>query len=298
MSVIKMQQLSKRYGHRVGIDAVDLDVAEGETFGFLGPNGAGKTTTIRLLLGFLRPSQGHASVFGLDCWRKSPQIKRDVGYLPGDLRLYSWLTVRKTLEIVGRVRGLDLRKEGAILAERFQLEMDLRVRKMSRGMRQKLGIIMALAHKPRLLVLDEPSSGLDPLMQAELSDCLREFTSDGHTVFLSSHTLSEVESLCDRVAIVRRGQIIADQPLQSLRDRALRIVEILFPDQETADRVKLPTFMTLDRRDGRRFECELEGPTQPLIEWAARQEIEDISIGKPDLERLFHKYYQSPSELQ
>lgn len=298
MSIIKMEQLSRRYGRRVGIDAVDLDIPEGETFGFLGPNGAGKTTTIRILLGFLRPTHGHASIFGMDCWRKSPHIKREVGYLPGDLRLYSWFTGRTALEIVGRIRGVDLRAEGSVLADRFELEMDLPVRKMSRGMRQKLGLILAMAHKPRLLILDEPSSGLDPLMQAVLTDCLRELTKAGHTVFLSSHTLSEVESLCDRVAIVRRGRIIADQTLQSLRDRARRIVEIVFPDKESATSIETPNFLTLDRRDGRRCYFELNGPTPPLIDWAAQQKIEDISIGPPDLERLFHKYYQSSSELQ
>jgi ABC-2 type transport system ATP-binding protein len=296
MSIITTEQLSRRYGRRVGVDTVNLDVREGEIFGFLGPNGAGKTTTIRLLLGFLRPTLGRASICGLDCWLESPRIKREVGYLPGDLRLYPWITGQTALKIIGRVRGADLRADGADLADRFQLEMNLRVRKMSRGMRQKLGLIMALVHKPRLLILDEPSSGLDPLMQAELSDCLRELASVGHTVFFSSHTLSEVETLCDRVAIVRQGHIIADETLQSLRGRARRNVELVFPDRETAARVQLPRFLQLDRRDGCQCFCELEGPTPPLIGWAAQQAIEDISISQPDLESLFRKFYQSALE--
>ena len=137
---------------------MDLDVAEGEIFGFLGPNGAGKTTTIRLLLGFLRPSAGRAGIFGLDCWRQSPHIKRDVGYLPGDLRLYPWMTVGSAVKVFGQIRGLEMSAAGAELAERFRLETNLHVRKMSRGMRQKLGLILALAHRPRLLILDEPTS--------------------------------------------------------------------------------------------------------------------------------------------
>jgi ABC-2 type transport system ATP-binding protein len=174
--------------------------------------------------------------------------------------------------------------------------MNLRVRNMSRGTRQKLGLVMALAHKPRLLILDEPTSGLDPLMQRELADCLRELASGGHTVFFSSHTLSEVESLCDRVAIVRRGQIIADETLQSLRSRARRTVELVFADEEAAASLLVPDFLKSYRRHGRQGLCELAGPTPPLIRWAAQQAIEDISIGHPDLESLFRKYYESSLE--
>ncbi len=187
-------------------------------------------------------------------------------------------------------------RPGADLADRFQLEMDLPVRNMSRGMRQKLGLVMALVHSPRLLVLDEPTSGLDPLMQEELARCLRELASEGHTVFFSSHTLSEVESLCDRVAIVRQGRIIADETLQSLRTRARRIVKLVFMDGETAAQAQLPSFLRPYRREGQKCYCELEGPTPPLIVWAARQGIEDISISQPDLESLFRKYYDASME--
>ena len=176
--------------------------------------------------------------------------------------------------------------------------MDLRVRDMSRGMRQKLGLVMALVHKPRLLVLDEPTSGLDPLMQDELASCLRELASSGRTIFFSSHTLSEVENLCHRVAIVRQGRIIADQSLQSLRAQARRIVELVFADKETAASIPLPNFLSPYRRDGRRCYCELEGPTPPLISWAAQQAIEDISISQPDLESLFLKFYEASGEAQ
>jgi ABC-2 type transport system ATP-binding protein len=219
-----------------------------------------------------------------------------VGYLPGDLRLYPWINGHTAIKIISRTRGADLRASGVDLADRFQLEMDLRVRKMSRGMRQKLGLIMALVHKPRLLILDEPTSGLDPLMQAELVKCLRELASVGHTVFFSSHTLSEVETLCDRVAIVRQGHIAADETLHSLRGRARRIVALVFGDRETAARVQLPGFLKLNRLDGRYCYCELVGPTPPLICWAAQQAIEDISISQPDLESLFRRFYENSLE--
>ncbi len=294
VNVITTRDLSKKYGRRIGIDGVNLDIPEGSTFGFLGPNGAGKTTTIRVLLGFLRPSEGRASVFGMDPWRDTARIKREVGYLPGDLRLYPWLTAATALRIFGQIRGLDLVDSGADLAERFHLELNLPVRKMSRGMRQKLGLILALAHKPRLLVLDEPTSGLDPLMRQELAACLRELVSNGHTVFFSSHTLSEVEQLCDRVAIVREGRIVADEALESLRSRASRAVTLVFENAETAGRIEPPDFLVLGERDADGWRCELKGSTPDLVRWAATQPIRDLTIGPPDLESLFHKFYQSP----
>ena len=294
VNVITTRDLSKKYGRRIGIDGVNLDIPEGSTFGFLGPNGAGKTTTIRVLLGFLRPSEGRASVFGMDPWRDTARIKREVGYLPGDLRLYPWLTAATALRIFGQIRGLDLVDSGADLAERFHLELNLPVRKMSRGMRQKLGLILALAHKPRLLVLDEPTSGLDPLMRQELAACLRELVSNNHTVFFSSHTLSEVEQLCDRVAIVREGRIVADEALESLRSRASRAVTLVFENAETAGRIEPPDFLVLGERDADGWRCELKGSTPDLVRWAATQPIRDLTIGPPDLESLFHKFYQSP----
>lgn len=296
MSIIQTEQLTRRYGRRIGVDAIDLEIGAGEVFGFLGPNGAGKTTTIRLLMGFLQPDVGRASVFGLDCWQQSAQLKRDVGYLPGDLRLYPWLTAKSALHIFGKIRGVDWIGNGQELAERFRLELDVRVEKMSRGMRQKLGIILAMAHKPRLLVLDEPTSGLDPLMREELARSIRELAAAGHTVFFSSHTLSEVESLCDRVAIVREGRIIADERLETLRERARRTVELVFVDKQSAEQVELPSYLQLVRRDGCRCHCELDGPTPPLVHWADRASLADISIGPPDLGSMFHKFYQSPSE--
>ncbi|MGI9457880.1 MAG: ABC transporter ATP-binding protein [Aeoliella sp.] len=291
MSIILVEQLSRRYGRRIGVDSVDLEVRSGEIFGFLGPNGAGKTTTIRLLMGFLRADSGRASIDGFDCWRESPRIKRHVGYLPGDLRLYPWFTAAIALQVVSQIRGVDLDQQGAELADRFGLERDLRVRKMSRGTRQKLGLVLAMAHRPRLLVLDEPTTGLDPLMQQELASQLRDLAAAGCTIFFSSHTLSEVESLCDRVAIVRAGRIVANERLDVLRGRAQRTVELVFAEEQSARNIQLPSFLQTVRRDGRRLTCELKGSTPALIQWVSQQSIADISIGPPDLEHLFHKFY-------
>jgi ABC-2 type transport system ATP-binding protein len=292
-SIIAAENLSKRYGQRVGIDGVRLDVPEGQIFGFLGPNGAGKTTTIRLLLGLVHPTSGTASVMGLDCWQQSHRIKREVGYVPGDLRLYSWMTLDRALRVFGRIRGQDLRRSGREFAERFQLETNLHVRKMSRGMRQKVGLVLAMAHRPRLLILDEPTSGLDPLMQDELGRILREFARQGRTVFFSSHTLSEVEQLCDRVAIVRSGRIVADEMLATLRHRAARSVLLYFSDEAAAEITVVPEFLRRTVRDGVIWKCELTGPAQPLVQWAAQQPISDLEIGKPELESVFRSFYHS-----
>lgn len=296
MSLISTRALSKMYGRRVGIDGVELDIEQGQVFGFLGPNGSGKTTTIRVLLGFLRASRGRAAIFGLDCWRGSPQIKRSTGYLPGDLRLYPWLTAASALRIFGRVRGIDLRRSGAELAGRFGLEVNLPVRKMSRGMRQKLGLILTLAHDPQLVILDEPTSGLDPLMRHELAACLRELASRGRTIFFSSHTLSEVEQICDRVAIVRQGRIVADETLDTLRRRARRSVRLVFEDATAAGAVEPPAFLSVPQRNGRLWRCELTGKTRDLVCWAAGQPIEDLSVSEPDLQSLFQRFYQSEEE--
>ncbi len=180
---IHCEQLTRRYGRRIGIEALNLDVPRGAIFGFLGPNGAGKTTTIRLLMGMLRPHGGRAQIFGDDCWRHSAAIKRAVGYLPGDLRLYPYMTGRSALRCFGHIRGENLQGQGEALAEQFKLDLDVKVGRMSRGTRQKLGLVLAMAHRPKLLILDEPSNGLDPLMQRQLHDLLRQQAREGATVF-------------------------------------------------------------------------------------------------------------------
>ena len=294
--VLSTRGLGKSYGPRRGVEGLNLEVGDGDIFGFLGPNGAGKTTAIRLLLGFLRPSTGQASIFGRDCWRHSRRIKREVGYLAGDVRLYPWLTVRNALGIVGAARGRKLDGPGLSLAERFRLDPDVPVRKMSRGMRQKLGLIMALAAEPRLLVLDEPTSGLDPIIQQELAHLLRERARDGATIFFSSHTLSEVEQLCDRVAIVREGRIVADEPLEDLRGRARRKVMVRFATVDDAERVEPPPGLSLLDRDRDRWEAELEGEANTLGPWLNQPVIRDFTIGPPDLETIFHAYYRGREE--
>jgi ABC-2 type transport system ATP-binding protein len=294
--LIQLEDLTRRYGRRRGVERVSFSVGEGALFGFLGPNGAGKTTTIRVMLGFLRPTSGAARIFGLDCWHKSKAIKRNVGYVPGDLRLPAWMNGAQALRIFGAVRGRDLTRAGAELAERFTLELSVKVRDMSRGMRQKLGLILALAHSPRLLVLDEPTSSLDPLMQQLLHELLRQLAAAGHTVFFSSHSLGEVEQLCDRVAIVRNGELVADESLAALRERAGHDVTIWWKKDSSARGPTPPEYLKLTRCDDGIWQGTLEGPVQRLVDFLTGQPVEDLSIGRPDLESLFRRFYEDEPE--
>lgn len=276
---------------------MSLSVPEGSLFGFLGPNGAGKTTTIRVLLGFLRPTGGTAKIFGLDCWRDSKEVKRDTGYLPSDLRLPPWMSGNAALSIFGAVRGRDLTGAGRELADTFHLDLRVKVRQMSLGMRQKLGLILTLAHSPRLLVLDEPTSALDPLMQQVLHDLLRRRAKAGHTIFFSSHSLGEVEQLCDRVAIVRDGQLVADESLTALRERAGHNVVIRWSDESQALSLEPPDFLKLTRREGSVWLATLDGPAHRLIDFLAGKAVQELNIGPADLESLFSRFYQSDQEV-
>lgn len=297
MLAIETNQLTKTYGARRGVDSVSLTVGAGEIFGFLGPNGAGKSTTIRLLLGFLRASSGQAVIFQRDCWKDTAAIKQNVGYVAGDVRLYPWLTAQRAFQIVGEVRGQDIGPHGMELAERFRLEPDLPVRQMSRGNRQKLALILALAHRPQLVILDEPTSGLDPLMQDTLAECLRELAREGHTIFFSSHTLSEVDSLCDRVAIVREGQIVADETLAVMKDRAPRSVSLTFSSNADAQAVTLPKFVDVSQCIDNQIQLQLTGSAAELTRWSATLPITDISIGRPNLESLFRSFYDTSTAV-
>jgi ABC-2 type transport system ATP-binding protein len=292
MGAIEITQLTRRYGARRGVEGVTLAVPAGALYGFLGPNGAGKTTTIRVLLGFLRATSGGARVLGLDCWRDSERVKAQVGTIPGDLRLWPWLTGHSAVALFSRVRGIDLRAQARALAEELELDLTVRVRSMSRGMRQKLGLILALAHQPKVLILDEPTTALDPLMQDRLRKILRRMASSGHTVFFSSHTLAEVEELCERVAIVRKGRIVADSTLEQLRARAGHDVLVQWaPGAAPADD-RLPPGLTLHEREGERWVGRLDGPVGPLLTFLASRAVADVSIARPDLEAIFQSFYR------
>jgi len=218
LAAIRTTGLTKDYGSHRGLFELELQVAPQEVFGYLGPNGAGKTTTIRLLMGMIRPTAGSAYIFGLDCIRESVEVKRRVGYLPGDVPQFGSLRGSEVVAYLGGMRGGVDRGNVRRLAERFELDLSRRFREYSSGNRQKLAILLAFMHRPELLILDEPTSGLDPLNQQEFYSLLREARDDGATVFLSSHVLSEVQRICDRVGIIRSGSLVRVAPLDELRD--------------------------------------------------------------------------------
>lgn len=281
--------LCKSYGRRPVLHDVNLDVPVGSCFGFLGPNGAGKTTTIRILLGLLRATSGGAEVFSRDAWSDGPEIRAEIGYLPGDVRFQGGLTGRATLEFLNSARGGRADSEIVRLTRRFDLDLDKRVRSYSRGMKQKLGLIQAMMHRPRLLILDEPTVALDPLVREVLYDELRDVTGGGRTVLFSSHTLSEVEELCDRVAILRDGRLIEQETIETLRRRAVRRVEVTFTPQSACPNP--PDHLDILRRDEASLSGAWRGPVDSLLAWLAQAPVSDVSIAPPDLENLFLAYY-------
>ncbi|MCK6483269.1 MAG: ABC transporter ATP-binding protein [Phycisphaerae bacterium] len=288
MDVIAADQLRKHYGLVRALDGLHLRVPAGAIFGFLGPNGAGKTTTIRILLGLMRPTAGTATVFGLDAWRDSLRIRERVGYLPGDLRLHEGLTGRGTLTFFADARRRDCRAEIERLAARFEVDLGRRVRAYSKGNRQKIGLIQALMHRPELLILDEPTASLDPLMQRTLYEELREAAARGTTILFSSHTLSEVEALCEHVAIVRAGRLVECERIDTLRARAVRRVECVFADGPRPDP---PPGLRAAAGENGRLIGSWTGPVEPLLAWLARSPVTDVTISPPDLETLFMTYY-------
>ncbi len=301
--VIETKDLCRRYGSRRGIENVNLTIPPGEIFGFLGPNGAGKSTTIRILMGLLKAGSGSARIFGRDCWTDGPAIRRDVGYIAGDVRLYPWLTTHSALKILSGVHGRDLLPAGLAIADRFRLEPRLSVRKMSRGNRQKVAIVLALAHRPKLVILDEPTSGLDPLMQETLMQCLREMAQEGRTVMFSSHTLSEVESLCDHIAIVKDGRIVEDSTVSRLKSMAPRQIIVTLRADQQPESIHWPEGLRRPERSmatpastNRTEHFELIGSSVSFINWAATQNFADVTIGLPSLEVLFRRYYDFSTE--
>lgn len=285
------EDLTKFYGSRRGIEDLALEVQVGEVMGFLGPNGAGKTTTIRLLLDFLRPSRGHATVLGLDPRRDKATLHRQIGYLPGELAFPGRERAADLLRFFGDARGGVAWSQVTDLADRLEIDLSRPVRTMSKGNKQKVGLIQAFMHHPALLVLDEPTSGLDPLMQQEFLAMVREARDDGQTVFMSSHVLAEVQQVADRVAIVRDGRLATVERVESLGKRAIRAIEIHFDDPvDPAEFSVLPGVSDV-AVSGPVLKCTVDGRLDPLIKAAARHEVVDLLSAEPDLEETFLSFY-------
>ncbi len=291
-NVIQTQDLTKVYTGAVrALDHLSLEVKRGEIFGYLGPNGAGKTTTIRLLLDFIRPTEGSAALLGMDARRDSIAIKQRIGYLPSELSLWDSLTGQQIVRFVGAARGAyDAAYVGA-LAERLEFDLSKKVRSYSTGNKRKLGLIIALMNKPDLLILDEPSSGLDPLMQQTFYQMMQETRAEGRTVFLSSHILSEVQAICDRVGILRGGKLQAVLRVDELTHTDFRHVTLRLRDAVQASLVANVPGVSNVSVDGKVLKLQLLGEFDPLLRAISGQYIEDMEVQEPTLEEVFLKYY-------
>ena len=295
-AIIEIEKLTKSYGRHRGIVDIDLQVNEGEAFGFLGPNGAGKTTTIRTLLDHIRPTSGRARIFGIDTTVDPVAIHRRIGYLPGEFTLYDKLTGGQTIEYFANLRGgVDTPYQQDLIA-RLDIDPKRKFREYSKGNKQKIGLIVALQHRPDLLILDEPTSGLDPLVQQTFYEVIREAKAEGRTVFLSSHILGEVERTCDRVAIVREGRLVRVDRVEALRDLAHHQVELRF-----AGDIPLGAFAALPgvsevTTDDHILRMRVSGSITPVVREAAKYELLDFVSREPSLEETFLAEYAPKSE--
>jgi ABC-2 type transport system ATP-binding protein len=290
-AAIKTQHLTKRYGSFEALHNLDLEVAKGEVLGYLGPNGAGKTTTIRLLLGLIKPSEGEAEIFGLDAQRQKEAAHRRLAYVPGEASLWPSLTGAETLGLLGKIHGTVDEKYRKQLIEKFDFDPSKKVRACSKGNRQKLNLIAAFMTRADLLMLDEPSSGLDPLMEQVFQGCVQEAKNNGQTVFLSSHILSEVEALCDRVAILRAGKLVEIGTLAQIRHLSAVTVEATFdktpPDISGLDGVSAVQVT------GHRLSCQVRGSMHPILEVLTKAGASKLLSREPSLDELFLSIYGS-----
>ena len=290
-ALIQTERLTKSYGSHRGIVDIDLEVREGEAFGFLGPNGAGKTTTIRTLLDHIKPTSGRATVFGIDTTVDPVAIHARLGYLPGEFVLYDRLTGGETIDYFANLRGGVDRTYQARLIERLEVDPSRRFREYSKGNKQKIGLVVALQHRPELLLLDEPTSGLDPLVQQTFYDVIREAKAEGRTIFMSSHILSEVEKTCDRVAIIREGRLARVDRVEALRDMAHHQVELRFAGAvPMADFESLPGVSDVVAAE-KSLRMRVSGAITPVVLAAARHEVVDFVSREPSLEETFLAEY-------
>lgn len=296
-TVIEIENLTKKFGRNKVLDGVDLEVKKGEVFGFLGPNGAGKTTTIRVILNVLHPSEGTVKVFGISS-RKTKKIHNRIGYLAGDMEYEEDLTGKKYLNFVNHLYGGGYKDRLNDLADLFEIDLKDKIRNYSRGNKQKIGLIAAIMHKPELLIFDEPTSGFDPIMQTAFSKMVLDFKKRGGTVLMSSHILSEVQQLCDRVAFIKDGSIVGVQDLGNSKDRLTKRV-VVFPESLTFKQVeqKAKTLKELNllNKSKLKLTYSYDGDIKKLLKFFSTQSIKDIMIEEPDLEEVFLHYYHNNS---
>jgi ABC-2 type transport system ATP-binding protein len=289
-AAIKVKNLTKSFGNLTAVNKLNLEIQQGEVFGFLGPNGAGKTTTIRMLMNFIFPDSGKVELLGLDLEQHSAEIMQNVGYIAGDIALYESYTVGEFLKYMEQLQGKRSKKKTELL-ERFDLAPNRKIRQLSKGNKQKVAIIQAFMFAPKLLILDEPTSGLDPLLQIEFYKLITELKSEGSTVFFSSHVLSEVQRVCDRVGIIRKGNLIAIETIRSLTSKNIYDVELLGTNKISLQDLRLKNVSAF-KTTHESVTFTYSGDINLLLKNLSRFNLLHVSIKEPDLEQLFLHYYE------
>lgn len=297
-SVISLQNVTKTYGKSRGVTELNLEVPSGTVFGFLGPNGAGKSTTINMLVNFTRPTSGNIHIFGKDSSTQGLVIRKDIGFLASDMALDGNLTGWQQVEYHGHLRGNYNKAYVAELAKRLNCDLSKKIKNLSRGNHQKIALISALMHKPKLLILDEPTSGLDPLIQAEFNKIILEHKAEGKSTFISSHVLSEVQELCDRIAFIKEGKIIADTTFDELADASPKKVSVICQDKTLITRIKRLSGATHIVTKDHHITFMFTGSPNDLTHTLGMYNVEDLLIEEADLETMFMKYYGNKGEVQ
>lgn len=290
-SVIKLEHVTKDYGNGKGVFDVSFSVKEGEVFGYLGPNGAGKSTTIRQLMGFIHPQAGTCQIFGKDCFSQADRIQRETGYLAGELAFMEDMTGRKFLEFMAQMKGIKDLSRMEELLERFELNPQGKMRKMSKGMKQKVGLVCAFMGNPKAVILDEPTSGLDPLMQNRFVELILEEKRKGTTILMSSHIFEEVEKTCDRTAIIRAGKIVAIEDMQSLSEKRKKIYTVTLPDAQTVEQFVKESGLEIQGRVGNRVQLTVKNQIPETLRLIAKYQPVDLDIKTQSLEELFMHFY-------
>lgn len=289
---IVLNELTKHYGKHRGINNLSFSVNQGEFFGFIGPNGAGKSTTIRTLMGLIRPTGGSASIFDLDCHSKASVIARDVGYLPSENSYYENMKVRELLQYTADLYGMDCKTKMKELADRLNLDLSRKIADLSLGNKKKVGVVSAIMTSPKLIIMDEPTSGLDPLIQQAFYDILKEENSRGATVFFSSHVLSEVQKLCDRVAILKEGQLIGIQSIKELRESGYKKVSLSAKEAIPRDFFDLSGIANYaETADKTSVSFMYNGNITAIIDKLHLLHLDDVLLEEPSLEEIFMHYY-------
>ena len=291
--MIEISEFSKWYSGKIlAVDKLNLSIGAGEIFGFIGPNGAGKTTTIRTLIGHLKASSGRVALFEKDAWREGANIRHRIGYLPGDLYLYKKVSTRNLISYFDRLRGINTSANSKLLSKRFDLDLDRPIGELSKGNRQKAGLLQALSHDPDLLILDEPTTGLDPLLQQEFLDIISQFRDQGRTVFLSSHLLDEVERVADRIGLIQDGRLARIGTVDELRAEAKQSIEIRFDQPVSSEEFLNLEGLSNLNIDGNTLKCVTIGSMDSLVKAAAKHTVTYIRSESQDLEELFLDMYR------